>query len=158
VEFALAVPIIFLLIVVLLELGFALHSYVNVMAAAKDGARAGAIYRYQPDCDGDHSQLNDKALNDSNRQTGTGCTVPYAENIRASVLKALGGLPTSSPRFVATDPYYLSTTYDSTVGSSLDARKGQLLTVQVRYRHYWMTGFFNDSYVEYRSVAQAQIE
>lgn len=157
-EFALAMPIVFVLILFILEMGFALYGYINVMYAAKEGARAGAVYKYQPDCDGDGSQSNDQGLNDSNRQSGTGCTVSYTDNIRASVVRGLGALRTTTPNFIPSDPYYLNVAYDSSVGSTLNARKGQLVTVQIKYRHYWLTGFFRDSFLEYRSTAQAQIE
>lgn len=155
-EFALALPVLFFVIVAIIELGFALYTYVNVMYSAKDGARAGAIYAYDPGCDGDTDPSNDQTNNDLNRLSGTGCLAPYNANIRASVTRGLNALKTAPPYFdAATD---VTVAYDSSVGSTLAARKGQLLTVQVTYRHYWMTGVFSNSFVTFTSNAQAKIE
>ncbi|HEX9015468.1 MAG TPA: TadE family protein [Chloroflexota bacterium] len=155
-EFALALPVLFFAIVAIIELGFGLYSYVNVMYAAKDGARAGAIYAYDPGCDGDSDPSNDQANNDLNRLSGTGCLTPYNDNIRASVTRGLNALKTGAPYF---DPASdISVSYDSSVGSALAARKGQLLTVQVTYRHYWMSGVFSNSFVTFTSNARAKIE
>ncbi len=124
VELALTLPIIFTVIMGVVELGVAFNAYVTVASAAREGARAGALYLY----DSGYSQ----ALNDQNRESGTGTGTPYTDNVRDTVAGNLGNLRNYAPFFDKNTDVTIS--YTPAV-STLDTRRGDLITVRVTYRH-----------------------
>jgi len=147
-EMALTMPLVFVLIMGVLELGLAFNAYVTVAAAAREGARAGAIYLY----DSAYSQ----AANDQNRESGTGTGTPYTENIRDTVQASLGILKTSPSNFnKATD---VTISYTPQV-DPINTRKGSIVTVQVTYRYAFLTQVLpTPSTITMQARASARIE
>lgn len=123
-EMALTCPLVFAIILGCLELGLAFNGYVTVVSAAREGARAGAVYLY----DSEYSPTQ----NDQNRETGSGTDVPYTDNIRDTVAGSLGILKNTSPNFDRNADVTIA--YVPTVGT-LETRKGDLVSVRVTY-HY----------------------
>ena len=147
-EMALTLPLVFTMILGFLELGFAFNAYATLTAAAREGARAGAVYLY----DSAYSQAD----NDQNRESGTGTGSPYADNIRDTVAASLGVLHGSPPNFDRiTD---ITITYTPSLGS-LNTRKGDLVSVQVSYRHSLLSQVLStQSTITLKSQASARIE
>ncbi|MHB8990891.1 MAG: TadE family protein [Chloroflexota bacterium] len=140
VELALVFPLVFVLIMGCLELGMAFHSYVTLVSAAREGARAGAIYVY--------NSTQSQAINDQNRSTA----------IRGGVTSSLGILRNTPPNFdSATD---VAIGYVHAAGTpSLDTRKGDLVTVEVTYRHELLSKVLSSNpTLTMKTRAQARIE
>ena len=144
VEMAFTFPIVFALIVTVLELGFAFNAYITVVDAARNGARAGAVYLYDPSLS--------PADNDANRENG-GATPSYADNVDATVANFLahgvrGGLS-----------HDVTITY--TPGSSefnYDTREGDLINVLVVLHYRPLTGFFGNWTIDIKGQSSARIE
>ena len=94
-------------------MGLAFNAYVTVVYAAREGARAGAIYQYQMDCpeslqprtgDSDFGQ----ATNDLNRLSGNALcgTAPgppyYSDNVVATARRVLGRLDQTAANIMVT--------------------------------------------------------
>ncbi len=146
-EMALTMPLVFTLIMGALELGLAFNAYVTLVSAAREGARAGAIYLY----DSDYSQ----ALNDQNRESGTGTAYPYTDNVRDTVQRSLGILKKNPPNFDKTSN--VTITYTPQV-NDISTRKGSLVNVQVTYRHDLLSQAVSSSSITLRAQASARIE
>ena len=144
-EMALVTPVVFVLIMACLEMGFAVHAYVNVVWAAREAARAGAVYQYQQDCD--------QRANDQNRESGTGaCINLYADNIRdtaarcASLLKGFDKVND------------VQIVYTQTTSNLWNTRSGDLVTVKVAYPYHFLTQVFGDRVITMEAQASARIE
>lgn len=153
-EFALTVPIALLFIVIILEFGFALGAYVNVVWAAREGARLGSLYVFVPNCSADYA-IN-IGYNDSNRASGTNCSVaPYKDNAREVVKRSLGWLNTEPPKFnVGTD---VAVTVPPFVDQPPD-RTGDMLSVTVSYRYNWLTPLFSSFPITLTGKSESRIE
>lgn len=163
VEFALVFPVVFTLIMVILELGLAFYGYVTVVSAARQGARAGAVYLFQPNCDGDNDETNDRIVNNANRESGTGCLSPYTDNIRNTVASSMGVLQgfdkvngvqvgySRDPKIVQLLPSPWNTT-------PFDSHSYDILTVNVTYRYRFLTPVLTNRTLELKGSASARIE
>lgn len=127
VEIALVLPLLLIIIIGIIMVGFIMYAYNQVSNATREGARAGSLYRLTQAQSGwtNLSQAVRFAIYDSS----TGDT-------------ALGGLPINASTFVVTNDVacqmstmasgYASTSDCSTVTAP---RPGDRLTVQVTYRY-----------------------
>ena len=149
VEFALTMPLVFALILGVIELGVAFNAYVTVTNAAREGARAAAVYLY------DSSPGYGLVENDDNREDGTGTATPYTDNVRDTVERSLGILKKTLPSFDKTSSVTITYTPDPPVTAN---RKGDLVTVRVVYRHFLMTGILNRTSIDMTGQASARIE
>src|SRR5512141_9664 len=87
IEMAMSFPVMFVIIMAVVELGFAFNAYTSVVAAAGHGARAGAVYVF-------NGSFSASANND-NRERGEGAMTPaytYVDNVRSTVARSLGTL------------------------------------------------------------------
>ena len=84
VEFALVMPILFFLLLGIIQFGFIFNTYVTMTNAAREGARTGTIYVYNRNCT--------KAQNDELRH----------EAIRTALLASMNLLGKSAPQFTTT--------------------------------------------------------
>ena len=158
-EFALAFPVVFVVLLAILEMGFAFSAYATVVWAAREGARVGALYVYNTSCT--------KAENDSNRESGAGCSLSYDGNIRTTVERSLGWLNKGSPHFLRdqealpTGPgvtvQYIPQSYPPGAVAP-DSRKGDTVKVTVTYRYHWLTPVLSESYVRLAGSGTARIE
>ena len=142
VELAFTFPVVFAMIVSVLELGFAFNAYTTVVDAARNGARAGAVYLYNPSLT--------PAENDTNRQSG-GASHSYLDNVDATVANFLanglrGGLS-----------YDVTTTYtpDPPI---FDTREGDLVNVLVVLHYKPLTGVFGNWTIDLKGQSSARIE
>lgn len=147
VEFALTFPIVFAMILGLLELGFAGNAYLTLASAAREGARAGAVYLY------DSTALPTE--NDQNRESGTGTSTSYLDNVRSSVEGSLGILKRAPANFDRNSD--VTITYSPVVRTS-DSRKGDFVQVQVVYRYDFMTGLVAGNSLTLTAKSAARIE
>lgn len=156
VEFALTFPVVFLILLVILELGFAFNAYVTVVYAARQGARAGAVYQYQQGCAPASLPPPDNTVrksNDLNREQGylEGCGLPryYTENIRDTVANSLGALNNGA--------WTMQVTYspDPPLQSN---RTGDLLSVTVTYPYRFLTPVLNNGGITIKAQASHRIE
>jgi Flp pilus assembly protein TadG len=136
VEFSLILmPLLFILLGII-QFGFIFNTYVTMTTAARDAARLGSVYTFDPACTKDQ---NDTLRN---------------EAIRAALISSMNQLSTTSPRFTATAATGSNCTYTGgwtksgttfTNGdlvvtyvlpsgmTDTNARTGQLVTVQAVY-------------------------
>ncbi len=153
IELAITFPIVFALVVLIVEIGFAFHTYLTLTEAARHGAKAGAVYLF------DHSVSADPAAalvaNDQNRVSGTGTSTPYQDNVRATVAGVLARL---GPRSAGFDRNaHVTVSYTPAVASN-DTRKGDLITVRVVFPYRFLTGVFTDATISMHAEATEQIE
>ena len=139
IEFALTFPLVVMLIVAALEMGFYLYDYENLVTATRAAARAGAVYLNETNCPN----------NDQNRLDGTGCTTPYADNIRATLNRTLGPRLGSVTNVSVT--YFQATPWVST-------RQGDRMQVDVSYQHRMLTGLAGSVTIPLSARATARIE
>ncbi len=120
VEIALVLPLLLLILFGIIISVFMLQAYDQVSNAAREGARAGSMYRATRAISGlSLDQTVQKAIYDS----GTG-------------LSALGGLPTTSPSFnVGSDVVVSLTTSAGTASSKSDPQPGDRIRVRITYRY-----------------------
>ncbi|MBI5565967.1 MAG: pilus assembly protein [Chloroflexi bacterium] len=120
VEMALVLPLLLVLLLGMIIAVFMFYSYIQVTNAAREGARAGSVYRMTSTSSGlTLAQTVKKAIYDP----GTGIT-------------ALGFLSPTSPSFnVSSDVTITLLKPDNTAGDPSDPRPGDRLTVQVTYRY-----------------------
>jgi Flp pilus assembly protein TadG len=145
VEFGLVFPVLVLVIMVLLEIGFAFNAYQTVVYAARSGSRAGAVYLYQRDCA--------PVENDQNRESGTGCAAnPYTDNVRAAVV---GAMPIARNFDPATR---VQISYSPDDLSANPTRGLTKLGVTVTYTHRFITPMFDSLSIDLRGSASQQIE
>ena len=142
VELAFTFPVVFALVVTVLEVGFAFNAYITVVDAARNGARAGAVYLYDPSL----SPTN----NDTNRENG-GASPSYLDNVDATVTNTLthglrGGLS-----------YNVTTTYTPNP-PIFDTREGDLINVLVVLHYKPLTGFFGNWTIDLEGQSSARIE
>lgn len=150
-ETALTLPLVFTLIMGVLELGVAFNAYTTLVSAAREGARAGAVYLY----DSAYSQT----ANDQNRESGIGTVTPYTDNIRDTVASSLGILSNSLPAFDKNSDVTISYAPPPGATRLLQTRKGELVSVRVVYRHSLMTQLLaNQSAITMTAQATARIE
>ena len=144
-EMALLTPVVLVLIVAVLELGFMVYAYINIVWAAKEGARAGAIYQYQQDCD--------KTNNDINRESGTGsCVKLFSDNIRDTIARSTSLLK----GFDKVNNVTITYTQMST--NTLDTRSGDLVHVEIAYPYHFLTSLLTSRTITIRARATARIE
>lgn len=144
-EMAMVTPVVLVLIMATLELGFAAYSYVNVVWAAREGARAGAVYLYQDDCD----QVN----NDDNRESGTGnCSHLYSDNVRDTVARSASLLKDFDKI------NHVTITYTQTTTTTWETRSGDLVQVDIAYPYHFLTGMLTDRTITMMARATARIE
>lgn len=148
VEFALTIPILFALVIGVIELGVAFNAYVTVTNAAREGARAGAIYLY------DSSPAYNQALNDQNREGGTGTATPYPNNVRDTAAGSLAMLKDYAGFDKNAD---ITITYTPNP-TDLLTRRGHTINVEVRYRHVLMTNVLGPTVITMKSQGSARIE
>ena len=147
-EMALVLPLVFTTVMGCLELGLAFNAYLTVISAAREGARAGALYLY-------NSNFS-RAANDQNRESGTGTSVPYTGNIRDTVVASLGILKGTPPAFDKNSD--VTVTYYPP-DSQMETRSGDLVTVQVVYRYRPISNvLLNGSTITMTARASARIE
>lgn len=120
VEMALVLPLLLVLLLGIIIAVFMFYSYIQVTNAAREGARAGSVYRMTSTSTGySLATTVQKAIYDS----GTGNS-------------ALGFLtPNGSSFSVADDVDVTLLKPDGTAGNPDDPRPGDRLTVQVTYRY-----------------------
>ena len=120
VEMALVLPLLLVLLLGMIVAVFMFYSYIQVTNAAREGARAGSVYRMTHTATGYSLDITvQKAIFDS----GTGHS-------------ALGFLtPTGDSFNVASDVSITLVKPDGTAGDVADPRPGDRLTVQVTYRY-----------------------
>ncbi len=120
VEMALVLPLLLVLLLGLIVAVFMFYSYIQVTNAAREGARAGSVYRLTSTSTGySLATTVQKAIYDS----GTG-------------ISALGFLtPTGASFDVSDDVDVTLLKPDGTSGDPSDPRPGDRLTVQVTYRY-----------------------
>ena len=147
VEFALAFPVVFLLIIVIIEFGFAFNAYQTVVFAARAGARAGAVYLYQDGCL--------PGENEQNRESGTGCSAnPYTENIRDTVAGSMPVARDFDPVSDVTINYSVSPRDDTNNPS----RSGEILEVTVSYDYGFLTPILASNTITLTGTASQVIE
>ena len=122
VEIALLLPVLMVLLFGIVLAGFTFYAFIQVSNAAREGARAGSVYRI------------------TNTETGLSLeeTVEHAIYDQDSGASALGFLSTTSPSFdVAGDVQITSFVQADgiTPADSSDPRPSDQLTVQVTYRY-----------------------
>jgi Flp pilus assembly protein TadG len=76
----------FLILLGIMQFGFIFNTYITISNAAREAARVGTVYTYDPDCT--------KAQNDVLRN----------EAIRQALLSSMNQLATAAPRFTSTAP------------------------------------------------------
>lgn len=120
VEMALVLPLLLMLLLGMIVAVFMFYSYIQVTNAAREGARAGSVYRMTRTETGySLATTVQKAIFDS----GTGQS-------------ALGFLPPTGSSFdVASDVSLTLVKPDGSAGDLNDPRPGDRLTVQVTYRY-----------------------
>ena len=147
VELAFTFPIVFLLIVTVFELGFAFNAFTTVTSAARQGAKAGAVYVFDPSAS--------VSANDQNRESGTGTSTPYSGNVRDTVTSSLGALNTAAPYFDKNTSVTIS--YNPAAGT-VDTRQGDLISVQVVYRYQFLTQVLSSATITLTGQATERIE
>lgn len=147
VELALTFPIVFLLILTVFELGFAFNAYITVVSAARQGAKAGAVYVFDPTAS--------VSANDQNRESGTGTSTPYVGNVRDTMASSLGALKTTAPYFDKATSVTIS--YSPAVGT-VDTRQGDLISVQVVYRYQFLTQLVGNATITLTGQATERTE
>lgn len=144
-EMALVTPVVFVLLMAVLELGFAVHAYINVVWAAREGARAGAVYMYQQGCD--------QSANDENRERGTGaCSPHYSDNVRDAVARSASLLKSFDK------VNHVTITYTQTTTNPWETRSGDLVHVEIAYPYRFLTNMLTDRAITIRARASARIE
>lgn len=120
VEMALVLPLLLVLLLGMIVAVFMFYSYIQVTNAAREGARAGSVYRMTRTETGYSLDITvQKAIFDS----GTGQS-------------ALGFLPPTGSSFnVASDVSLTLVQPNGSAGDLNDPRPGDRLTVQVTYRY-----------------------
>ena len=120
VEMALVLPLLLVLLMGIIIAVFMFYSYIQVTNAAREGARAGSVYRL----------------------TSTGSGLTLAQTVKQAIydpvtgLSALGFLPPTGSSFsVASDVAVTLLKPDNTSGDQSDPRPGDRLTVQITYRY-----------------------
>lgn len=142
---AMLTPVVIVLIMVVLELGFAVHAYVNIVWAAREGARAGAVYLYQQGCD----QRN----NDYNRESGTGnCASRYSDNIRDTISR------TTNMMKGFDKVNHVTIIYTQTSSTNWETRSGDLVQVDIAYPYSFLTSMLTNRTITMRARATARIE
>lgn len=146
VELALALPVVFSLIVGVLELGVGFNAYVTLVSAAREGVRAGAIYLYNSSLPLSPADL--KAFNDRSRETA----------VRDGVASSMGVLQNTPPSFDRNSDVAISYVHDPSL-PLLDSRRGDLIVVVVTYRHELLSKLLSENPVLTMTArAQARIE
>jgi len=144
-EMALVAPVVIVLIMVVLELGFAIHANINIAWAAREGARAGAVYLYQQDCS--------KRDNDDNREGGTGpCISHYTDNIRDTVGRSAGVLRGFDK------VNHVTISYTPTSSTTWETRSGDLVNVEISYPYRFLTDMLTNQTLTLRARGTARIE
>jgi hypothetical protein len=150
VEFALAFPIVFVLIVTVLELGFLFNAYVTIVYSAREGARQGALYQFvgMPSCS-DPSVLDpSQCRQDANDQNRTNV-------IRSAVSSSLGFLKNGAPNLVSSE---IVVSYNPSTDPS-ESRRGAVVSVTVQYHYGLLTGVLgNPTGITLRGSASAKME
>lgn len=120
VEMALLLPLLLMLLLGIIIAVFMFYSYIQVSNAAREGARAGSVYRLTGPTSGlSLAATVQKAIYDP----GTGHT-------------ALGALPPTGSSFdVSSDVTIALMRADNTAGDVADPRPGDRLTVRLTYRY-----------------------
>lgn len=140
VETALVMPMVFALLLGFLELGVAFNAYVTVVSAAREGARAGAVFVYD-------SSLS-QATNDQNRSNA----------VRDAVESSLGILRRSPPSFDRDLDVSIGYVHDASL-PLLFSRRGDLIAVDVTYRHELLSKLMSSNpSLTLTGRAQARIE
>jgi Flp pilus assembly protein TadG len=143
---ALALPVLFALLMGILELGMAFNAYVTLQSAAREGARAGAIYLFDSSLAATPS--DNIAVNDQRREAF----------VRDTVVSSMGVLKTTTPNFDPNTDVVIGYVHDPTL-PTLDTRTGDLITVQVTYRHDLLSKVLSDNPIITMTVrAEARIE
>lgn len=143
VELAFTFPVVFAMIVAALELGFAFNAYTTVVAAARNGARAGAVYLHNPSFTA--------AENQTNRESGTGVTPPYLDNVTATVARSMAGSLRNGLSYDVTvtyTPYPLQP----------DTGEGDLINVLVVYHYRPLTGVFGNWTIDLKGQSSERME
>ncbi len=150
-ELAMTLPLVVGIIMAVLELGFVFNAYTTVVAAARHGARAGAVYLYKADPALDRDQ--NIALNKSNRETGApgALAAPvYQDNVTATVARSMGSLRSGLT-------YDLNISY-TPCEMPVDSGSGDLITVQVVLHYHPLTGFFGDRTINLTGQSSERLE
>ncbi len=146
VELALALPLLFALVMGILELGMGFNAYVTLQSAAREGARAGAIYLFDSTVASTPADLI--TINDQRREAF----------IRDTVASSMGILKTTAPNFDRNTDVVIGYVHDPSL-PNLDTRKGDLVTVQVTYRHDLVSKILSENPILTMTTrAEARIE
>ena len=150
VELAFTFPVVFAMIVSVLELGFAFNAYTTVVDAARNGARAGAVYLYNPNFSQD--------ANKANREDGVGDLMdppylaPYQDNVQATVDRTMAGTLRSGLS------YDINITYTPPYPYVPDTGEGDLINVLVVYHYRPLTGVFGNWTIDLKGQSSDRME
>ena len=137
-------PVVFAMIVAVLELGFAFNAYTTVVDAARNGARAGAVYLYDPSLS--------PAENDANRESGA-ASPSYLDNVDTTVANTLAGGLRGGLSHDVTITYTPSSSI-----FNYDTREGDLINVLVVLHYKPLTGVFGNWTIDLKGQSSARIE
>ncbi len=119
VEIAVMLPALFIILFGIIMLGFMLTAFVQVSNAAREGARAGSVFRL--------TRIDQK-------YTSIDQAVQQAIYNPVTGISALGYLPTTAPSFnVAADVQTILVSASD--GTKTDPQPGDQLTVNITYRY-----------------------
>lgn len=145
-EMAVTFPVVFVIILGVLELGFVFNAYTTVVTAARSGARAGAVYLYSPTAS--------PTANQSNRESGSGMTPAYVDNVRDTVAQSLSVLRGGDPAFNKSSDIVIGYT---PANPHFDNGKGDLINVSVTYHYRFLTTLINTN-IDLQGQASERIE
>lgn len=137
VETALLLPIMLTLTMGVMDVAFAFFAYVQVINAAREGARSAAQYEYIYQSGATTYTYAD---NDCNRGYGTGVDPPYTQNAQAAAVGELGSMAAVDAGQFAQGscaaPGDVVVTYpDALDATNNPGREGQAVKVTVTYRY-----------------------
>lgn len=139
-------PLVFIIILGVIELGYVFNAYTTVVTSARSGARAGSIYLFD--------RTATIAANQSNRESGTGMTPAYLDNVRDTVALSLSNLRAGDPPFDKNSDVQITYT---PADPHFDNGKGDLINVSVTYHYRFLTQLIN-SEIDLQGQASERIE
>lgn len=147
VEFALVAPLLLTLVVGLLELGIVFSIYIGLTNAAREGARAGAVYQWTG-----ATPTNAQA----NSQVPT-IDAARASFVRTAITNTRIPIVADSALTVPTPAYFPDRT--TSADRQLNPlRAGDVIEVQIQYTHRVLWGVLGARDVQLQTRATARIE
>ncbi len=139
IEMAMTLPVVVAIIMLVIELGFAFNAYTTVVTAARHGARAGAVYLFNPNLD--------VATNTTNRERGTS---GYQDNVTDTIKTSMGTLRSGLTYDVGIDY--------TRADPPLDTGTGDLINVLVTLHYRPVTGFFGNMTIDMKGQSSERLE